>query len=121
MDLQRLIDQVKAHADIRQAGMILTHNGIVRETSSDGTTRVSGLTVSVDHDRLADAVARHRQMPGIIDIVVEIVEDRPLAVGDDIMGMVVAGDVRDNVFAALQSLLDEVKSMVTRKTETPAD
>ena len=39
--------------------------------------------------------------------------------GDDIMVALVAGDVRENVFAALQSLVAEVKSAVVKEREMP--
>lgn len=120
MDFQKMIDQVKSRPDAGQAGMILCHNGVVRETSADGR-KISGLTVKVDQARLDQAVERHKQMPGIIEILVELAGERPLKVGDNIMALVVAGDVRGNVFAAMQSLLDEIKTVVVSKTETAAD
>jgi molybdopterin synthase catalytic subunit len=40
-----------------------------------------------------------------------------LAVGEDVMLLVVAGDVRENVIAVLRDTLDAIKSEVTRKTE----
>ncbi len=115
-----LVEKVKKHPDYRKAGMILCHNGVVRETSSDGKTPVAGLVVTVDHEKLRQVIEKHRQMPGIIEVLAEIAENRRLAVGDDIMFLVVAGDVRANVFNAMRSLLDEVKATVTAKKEEPA-
>ena len=40
-----------------------------------------------------------------------------LAVGDDIMKVLVAGDIRDNVFAALQRLVSLIKSEVLSESE----
>ncbi|MDY6830912.1 MAG: molybdenum cofactor biosynthesis protein MoaE [Thermodesulfobacteriota bacterium] len=120
MDLEKMINRVKRHPDFAKAGMILCHNGVVRETAADGKTRVSALTATVDHETLARVIEKHRRMPGIIEVAVEIAEGRHLAVGDDIMLMVVAGDVRGNVFDAMRSLLDEVKSTVVTKAEEKA-
>jgi molybdopterin synthase catalytic subunit len=53
----------------------------------------------------------------VIEILVEIVEDQDLDVGEDVMGLVVAGDIRENVLAALSDTLNTVKSVVTSKTE----
>jgi molybdopterin synthase catalytic subunit len=116
MNIQRLIDRVKAHPEAAKIGMILCHNGIVRGTSRDGRS-VSGLTVSVDEDKLVSVLETHRRMPGIIDIQVEIKADRPLAVGDDVMAIVVGGDIRENVIAALSGTLNTIKSEVTTKTQ----
>jgi molybdopterin synthase catalytic subunit len=116
MNIQRLIDRIKAHPEAAKIGMILCHNGIVRGTSRDGRS-VSGLTVSVDEAKLASVLETHRRMPGIVDIQVEIVAGRPLAVGDDVMAIVVGGDIRENVIAALSGTLNTIKSEVTTKTQ----
>jgi molybdopterin synthase catalytic subunit len=116
MDINALIGRIKKHPDYPKAGMILAHNGVVRKTSRDGR-EVTGLTVAVDHDRLAQIIQAEKNSPGIIDIIVEINEDRRLAVGDDVMAIVVAGDIRDHVIATLERTLNAVKQNVTRKTE----
>ena len=46
--MDKLIEKIKKHPDYHKAGMILCHNGFVRETSRDGR-KVSGLLVKVDH------------------------------------------------------------------------
>ncbi|OPZ74502.1 MAG: hypothetical protein BWY79_02096 [Actinobacteria bacterium ADurb.Bin444] len=61
---------------------------------------------------------RVQDMPGIAAARLWINEGL-LAVGDDIMVALVAGDVRENVFAALQSLVAEVKSAVVKEREMP--
>ncbi len=48
MSLDSLIAGVKAHPEIARAGMILCHNGIVRESDRSGTKRVLALKVEVD-------------------------------------------------------------------------
>ena len=116
MNIQPLIDAIKARPDYDQAGMILCHNGVVRGTSRDGR-RVTGLRVAVDEERLAQVIREHRSRPGIIDILVEINADKDLLVGDDVMLLVVAGDIRENVTAALSDALNAIKSTVTHKTE----
>jgi molybdopterin synthase catalytic subunit len=116
MELQTLIDIVKKRPDFNQAGMILAHNGVVRGTSRDGR-RVSGLKVLVDHGRLAAITEKYRKHPGILDVQVWINENVDLVVGDDVMFLVVAGDIRENVIGALEASLNEIKSTVTTKTE----
>jgi len=111
-----LIAQIKRHPRYGEVGMILCHNGVVRATSRDGRP-VNGLRVAVDHRKLAAAMADGRRMPGIVEILVEIAEDRDLAVGEDVMLLVVAGDIRENVLAALEKTLNTIKTAVTHKTE----
>jgi molybdopterin synthase catalytic subunit len=115
MGLTALIDRVKSHPDYAKVGMILCHNGVVRETSRDGR-RVSGLTVTVNREALDAILAEQRQRPGIIDVLVEIREGL-LKVGDDVMFIVVAGDLRDHVIPVLEDTLNAVKKQVTHKVE----
>jgi len=111
-----MVDTIKKHPDYHKAGMILCHNGIVRGTSRNGR-KVSGLTISVDYNKLHHVIETYKQKPGIIDILVEIAEDRHLKVGDDVMFLVVAGDIRENVIAVLNDTLNAIKTSVTSKTE----
>ena len=116
MDLTRMIDSIKKHPDYHRAGMILCHNGVVRDTSRDGR-KVSGLTISVDHEKLRQVVETYKKKPGIVEILVEVAENKKLAVGDDVMFLVVAGDIRENVITILNDTLNAIKTTVTQKTE----
>ena len=116
MNLNHLIDTIKKHPDYDKAGMILCHNGVVRSTSRDGR-KVSGLTIAVDQQKLQEVIDKHKKKPGIIEILVEIVDNKNLSVGDDVMFLVVAGDIRDNVIPALSETLNAIKTTVTSKTE----
>jgi molybdopterin synthase catalytic subunit len=116
LDIQHIINQIKQRQDFDKVGMVLAHNGVVRGTSRDGR-KVSGLKVSVDHEKLEQILEKERQTPGILDIIIEIAEDMHLAVGDDVMVLVVAGDIRDTVIRVLERTLNAVKSTVTSKTE----
>jgi molybdopterin synthase catalytic subunit len=115
MQLTALIDRIKSHPDYARVGMILCHNGVVRGTSRDGRP-VSGLTVTVDREALEDILAEQKQKPGIVDILVEV-RGGSLKVGDDVMFIVVAGDLRDHVIPVLEDTLNAIKKRVTRKTE----
>lgn len=116
MDLNSLLQKIKQHPDYDKAGMILCHNGIVRSTSRDGR-KVTGLKIIVDHVRLQNLIDTFKKKPGIIDIRVEINEDKILFVGEDAMVLVVAGDIRDNVIPVLTDILNAIKKDVTKKTE----
>jgi molybdopterin synthase catalytic subunit len=116
MNADRLIAQIKSHPAYDRVGMILCHNGVVRATSRDGR-KVAGLRVAVDRDMLARVLAEQRSRPGIVDIQVEIAADEDLSIGDDVMLLVVAGDIRENVIRALTDTLNAIKASVTAKTE----
>ncbi len=116
MEPADLIRRVRERADFDRAGMVLCHQGVVRATSRDGRP-VSGLRVSVDHEGLDALLRRQREREGILDIQIHINEGRDLGVGDTVMVLVVAGDFRENVIAALEETLDAVKTAVTHKTE----
>jgi molybdopterin synthase catalytic subunit len=96
--------------------MVLAHNGVVRATSRDGR-RVKGLRVKVDHQRLSRILAEQKKRAGIVDIRVEIAENRDLVVGEDVMLLIVAGDIRENVIGVLRDTLNLIKTTVTEKTE----
>ena len=116
MNITTLLEQIKQHPDYHKAGMILCHNGVVRKTSREGE-EVTGLEIVVDHDRLAQILEEQKKRPGIVDILIHINEGKPLAVGDDVMFLVVAGDIRENVLASLTDTLNLVKKEVTSKTQ----
>jgi len=116
MNINGLIRTIKNHPDYSRVGMILCHNGVVRETSRDGRV-VTGLRVTVNHDKLKKICDQYRQKPGIIEILVEIADECDLAVGEDVMLLVVAGDIRENVISTLHDALDTIKPTVTKKVE----
>jgi molybdopterin synthase catalytic subunit len=116
MNSNDFIKSIKNHPKYDTVGMILCHNGVVRGTSRDGR-RVSGLKIEVDHAGLATVIEENKKKPGIIEILVEIAEGVDLSVGDDVMMLVVAGDIRDNVIKVLHETLNAIKTTVTRKTQ----
>ncbi len=107
---------MKQHPEIAKAGMVLYHNGIVRATSRDGRD-VSGLKVTVDKGKLDEIIAEARAVDGIVDVLVHINADTPLMVGDDVMFLAVAGDIRENVLDTLTRTLNRIKAEATSKTQ----
>jgi molybdopterin synthase catalytic subunit len=109
------IRDVKAQPDSAAIGMILAHQGIVRGTSRSGEP-VRAMLLGTDRGRLEDVLAEARTWPGVC-AVCGWVNEGQLCVGDDIMKVLVAGDIRDNVFAALQRLVSLIKSEVLAESE----
>jgi len=116
MNMMMLIDKIKKNPEYDRVGMILCHNGVVRRTSRDGR-KVSGLKIAVDHTKLKKIIDENKKRPGIVEILVEIAEKKELSVGDDVMFLIVAGDIRDNVIMTLNETLNAIKTTVTKKTE----
>jgi len=109
------LDQIKSGPEAAGIGMYLMHNGVVRGTARDGTV-VTGMELSYDGDRLRGIVDEIEARPGVIAVRIWINEGT-LTVGDDIMRVLVAGDIRDNVFGALQELVRLVKTECVHEKE----
>ncbi|GAV30795.1 hypothetical protein emb_1d0078 [Coriobacteriaceae bacterium EMTCatB1] len=111
------LQEAKRTCDLSATGMFLVHNGVVRGTSRSGDL-VGGMDLSVDYERLDEIVESARLMEGIT-YVRAWVNEGSLAVGDDIMYVVVAGDIREHVFEALQALVKMIKTQVVKEIERP--
>ncbi len=113
--IERWLEEIKRSGNKEQMGMLLVHNGIVRATSKDGRP-VGGMELSYDKKELDRLVAAFQEREGIVAIRVWINEGT-LAVGDDIMFILVAGRFRTDVLPVLQELLTAVKRDVVRERE----
>jgi len=114
-DINEAIERIKARPEAAGIGMVLAHQGMVRGSSRAGEP-VRGMRLSVDHRRLAEALDEARTWTGVV-AVDGWVNEGDLEVGDDIMKIVVAGDIRENVFGALQRLVGIIKSEVVTESE----
>lgn len=109
------LKEAKAAPEAGKIGMYLTHNGVVRETprvtvrEGREAPAVQTMLFSYDADKVEAAVAEARAMPGIFHVRVWLNEGE-LAVGDDIMFVLVGGDIRPHVVDALQALVARIKS-----------
>lgn len=116
MEAGKLIEKIKSHPGIASAGMILCHNGLVRATSRTGQ-KVSAVEIKVNRPKLAQVIDRIKKKPGIVEFLAEVKEGRFL-VGEDVMILVIAGNFRENVIAAMTEAIDLVKKEVVAKKET---
>jgi molybdopterin synthase catalytic subunit len=113
--LDAWLQEFKADPAAADVGMFLSHNGVVRSFSRDGR-EVTGMDLSYDEAGLAAALDAARTLPGIT-FVRAWVNSGHLEVGDDIMYVLVGGDIREHVFDALQSLVRTIKTTVVAETE----
>lgn len=117
MDISKTIAELKKDPEFQKnVGMVLVHNGVVRGWSRDGHKDVDAVDIEVDRVRLAAICREFEQRPGIWRVVADA-RDGLLFPGDDVLFLVVAGDVRENVKPALADLLDRVKAEAVRKKE----
>lgn len=118
MDISSRIADLKREPGFREnVGMILTHNGVVRAWSRKDGSTVSRVRVQVDQDK-AEGIRREIEArQGIFRVVVEA-RSGEFAPGDDLLFLMVAGDIRENVKPALADLLDRIKSEAITKQES---
>lgn len=107
--------EVKREPGAADAGMYLCHNGVVRSFSRDGRP-VTGMELSVDRVRLAELLETAGLMEGV-SVIRAWVNEGHLDVGDDIMYVLVGGDIRPNVIEALTALVGMIKSEVVTEVE----
>lgn len=110
-----MIDRIKASPMYHKMGMIASHLGVVRESSSDGRP-VKGLNIRFDKDAMDTIIRDTKKMPGIHEILIEVREG-DLDVGQDIMAVVIGGDTRPHVFDALIKAVDRIKKEASFKKE----
>lgn len=128
--LDAWLAEAKRDPGFRSCGMYLIHNGVVRETpkaevrGGEGAgvaagEKVGGMAFGYDAAKVERAVAEARRMPGI-GYVRAWLNEGELAVGDDIMLVLIGGDIRPRVVDALQWLVGTLKSECVSETELSA-
>jgi molybdopterin synthase catalytic subunit len=115
IDMETLHQQLKRHPRSNEMGMIASHRGLVRATSRGGNP-VRGLSIRFDRTIVNSIISEIKGRPGIIEVVVDYNEG-DLAVGDDVMVVLVAGDIRENVFPGLVDAVNLLKAKAALKEE----
>lgn len=115
--------EAKAHESAPKIGMYLTHNGIVRKSAKakvrygeDNTRAVTGMLFSYDQEKVEEAISETYQLDGIYYVKAWLNEGT-LQVGDDIMYVLIGGDIRPHVVDALQFLVGKLKNECVKETE----
>lgn len=115
--------QAKLHDSASKVGMYLCHNGVVRESArakvregAADTSPVTALKFSYDEEKVASAIDEAYKLPGVYYVRVWLNEGT-LQVGDDIMYVLIGGDIRPNVIDGLQFLVGKIKSECVSESE----
>ena len=114
--MDQWLKEAKAHESAPKIGMYLTHNGTVRQTAKakvrygeENTRQVTGMFFSYDQEKVDAILAETYQMEGIYYIRLWLNEGE-LELGDDIMYVLIGGDIRPRVIDALNYLVGRIKN-----------
>lgn len=118
VDISKTISELKNDQEFKKnVGMVLIHNGTVRGWSREDRSTVTKLEVHADEAKIESLRAKYEQKPGIHKVIVEA-KSGVMAPGDDLLFIIVAGDIRENVKPVLSELLDRIKSEAVTKIES---
>ncbi|MBQ9814619.1 MAG: molybdopterin biosynthesis protein [Lachnospiraceae bacterium] len=114
--MDQWLREAKEEDDAGMCGMYLVHNGTVRQTAKamvregeEGLTDVIGMNFSFDSDKVEAAILETSQREGIYYVRAWLNEGK-LNMGDDIMYVMIGGDIRPRVVDALQFLVGKIKN-----------
>ena len=114
--IDQWLKEAKAHESAPRIGMYLTHNGTVRQTAKakvrygeENTRQVTGMFFSYDQEKVDAILAETYKMEGIYYIRLWLNEGE-LELGDDIMYVLIGGDIRPRVIDALNYLVGRIKN-----------
>ena len=114
--VEQWLREAKTDSDAAKVGMYLVHNGVVRETPKakvrqgiDDGSSVKGMEFSYDAVKVDQAIAETYKLAGIYYVKVWLNEGQ-LQVGNDIMLLLIGGDIRPHVVEALQFLVEKIKT-----------
>ena len=117
------LKEAKAHESAPKIGMYLVHNGTVRQSAKakvrygeENTKDVTGMVFSYDPQKVDAVIADAYKLEGIYYIKVWLNEGQ-LSMGDDIMYVLIGGDIRPRVVDALQYLVGRIKNECVVETE----
>jgi len=117
------LKEAKTDPAALQEGMFLVHNGVVRQTPKakvrqgiDDGSLVTGMEFAYDAAKVDWAIGETYKMEGIFYVRVWLNEGQ-LELGDDIMYVLIGGDIRPHVIDALQFLVEKIKSECVSEIE----
>ena len=116
------LQEAKSHESAPKIGMYLTHNGIVRQSAKakvrlgEDAPDVTGMLFSYDQAKVDAVLADARKLDGIYYIRLWLNQGE-LKVGDDIMYVLIGGDIRPRVVDALNYLVGRIKNECVVETE----
>ncbi|RLE45600.1 molybdenum cofactor biosynthesis protein [Candidatus Woesearchaeota archaeon] len=118
MDISKTIAEMKQDPTFaKNVGMVLVHNGTVRGWSRGDHSPVNRVDVVADQAKIEQIRCEIEKLTGIYKVVVEA-RSGVMQPGDDLLFLIVAGNIRENVKPAFAKLLDRIKAEAISKKET---
>ena len=117
MDISKTIQEMKKEPGFADnVGMVLVHNGTVRGWSRKGHKTVESISITPDTEKMQAICREMEKRPGIFRILAKA-NSGMMRPGDDVLFLIVAGDIRENVKSVFAELLDRIKSEAVFKNE----
>ena len=117
MDINTAVAQLKKEPGFTEkVGMVLIHNGVVRGTSRKDGKTVTSVNVTPNIEKMTAICKEMEQQPGIFRVIAQA-NSGELKPGDDLLFLIVAGDIREHVKATFAEALDRIKSESVVKQE----
>lgn len=117
------LGEAKEHESAEKCGMYLVHNGTVRATpkakvreGADTALVVKSMNFSYDEAKLQEIIKDGYNLEGIYYIRAWL-NSGSLMTGDDIMYVLIGGDIRPNVVNALNYVVGRIKDECVVETE----
>lgn len=120
--IDKWLKEAKSDPESLKEGMYLVHNGIVRQTSRAKARQgvedddVKGIDFDYDAAKVDQVVAETKKMDGIFHVRVWLNQGQ-LELGEDIMYVLIGGDIRPHVIEALQFLVTKIKNECVKEIE----
>ncbi|MCR4923803.1 MAG: molybdenum cofactor biosynthesis protein MoaE [Lachnospiraceae bacterium] len=113
--VEEWLREAKEAENSGRIGMFLLHNGVVREDAralvregEKDKAPVRGMLFDYDKEKADKALKDTLSLPGVYLVKLWLNKGR-LKVGEDIMYVLVGGDIRPHVIEALEYLVDKIK------------
>lgn len=121
--IDQWLKEAKMDENADRIGMYLTHNGVVRKTAKSlvrendlDAKDVKGMLFSYDKGKLEQIIDETKKLVGIYHVRVWLNEGN-LEVGDDLMYVLIGGDIRPNVTDALDYIVGRIKAECVTEEE----
>ena len=122
-DVGQWLKEAKDELAAARCGMFLIHNGIVRESArsqvregNQNAPKVKSMFFDYDETLVQKAINATLERPGIEFVRVWLAQGE-LKLGDDIMYVLIGGDIRPHVIDALQDLVGTIKTKCVQEIE----
>ena len=121
--IDQWLKEAKMDVNADRIGMYLTHNGVVRKTAKSlvrendiDAKDVKGMLFSYDKEKLEQIMDETKKLVGIYHVRAWLNEGK-LEVGDDLMYVLIGGDIRTNVTDALDYIVGRIKAECVTEEE----